>query len=28
MPYSPSLEKSFMVNPEKVEKALRDLVAY
>ncbi|CAH0270453.1 2-oxoisovalerate dehydrogenase subunit beta [Peribacillus simplex] len=28
MPYSPSLEKSFMVNPEKVEKALRDLAAY
>ncbi|MBT2666889.1 alpha-ketoacid dehydrogenase subunit beta [Bacillus sp. ISL-4] len=28
MPYSPPLEKSFMVNPEKVEKALRDLVAY
>ena len=28
MPYSPSLEKSFMVNPEKVEKVLRDLVAY
>ncbi|WHX69008.1 alpha-ketoacid dehydrogenase subunit beta [Peribacillus frigoritolerans] len=28
MPYSPSLEKSFMVNPEKVEKALRELVAY
>ncbi|MBO1000347.1 alpha-ketoacid dehydrogenase subunit beta [Bacillus sp. SD075] len=28
MPYSPSLEKFFMVNPEKVEKALRDLVAY
>ncbi|MGM0889383.1 MAG: alpha-ketoacid dehydrogenase subunit beta [Bacillota bacterium] len=28
MPYSPSLEKSFMVNPEKVEKALRDLIAY
>lgn len=28
MPYSPTLEKSFMVNPEKVEKALRDLVAY
>ncbi|MEW5596287.1 alpha-ketoacid dehydrogenase subunit beta [Peribacillus frigoritolerans] len=28
MPYSPSLEKSFMVNPEKVEKALQDLVAY
>ena len=28
MPYSPSLEKSFMVNPEKVEKALRDLGAY
>ncbi|WP_285766922.1 alpha-ketoacid dehydrogenase subunit beta [Peribacillus sp. SI8-4] len=28
MPYSPALEKSFMVNPEKVEKALRDLAAY
>ncbi|MGE6717972.1 alpha-ketoacid dehydrogenase subunit beta [Peribacillus frigoritolerans] len=28
MPYSPSLEKSFMVNPEKVEKALRELAAY
>ncbi|MGE6376827.1 alpha-ketoacid dehydrogenase subunit beta [Peribacillus muralis] len=28
MPYSPSLEKSFMINPEKVEKALRDLAAY
>ncbi|MFE5428907.1 alpha-ketoacid dehydrogenase subunit beta [Peribacillus simplex] len=28
MPYSPPLEKSFMVNPEKVEKALRELVAY
>ncbi|MCK1993736.1 alpha-ketoacid dehydrogenase subunit beta [Peribacillus muralis] len=28
MPYSPSLEKSFMVNPDKVEKALRDLAAY
>ncbi|MGE7878109.1 alpha-ketoacid dehydrogenase subunit beta [Peribacillus muralis] len=28
MPYSPSLEKSFMINPEKVEKALRDLSAY
>ncbi|MGG3477559.1 alpha-ketoacid dehydrogenase subunit beta [Peribacillus frigoritolerans] len=28
MPYSPPLEKSFMVNPEKVEKALRDLVAF
>ncbi|MFB7639284.1 alpha-ketoacid dehydrogenase subunit beta [Peribacillus butanolivorans] len=28
MPYSPQLEKSFMVNPEKVEKALRDLAAY
>lgn len=28
MPYSPPLEKSFMVNPEKVEKALRDLAAY
>ncbi|MGG0790964.1 alpha-ketoacid dehydrogenase subunit beta [Peribacillus simplex] len=28
MPYSPPLEKSFMVNPEKVEKALRDLIAY
>ncbi|WP_057913612.1 alpha-ketoacid dehydrogenase subunit beta [Peribacillus muralis] len=28
MPYSPPLEKSFMVNPDKVEKALRDLAAY
>lgn len=28
MPYAPSMEKYFMVNPEKVEKAMRDLAEY
>ncbi|MEH7073958.1 alpha-ketoacid dehydrogenase subunit beta [Neobacillus drentensis] len=28
MPYSPTMEKFFMVNPEKVEKAMRELAEY
>ncbi|MBY6035571.1 alpha-ketoacid dehydrogenase subunit beta [Fictibacillus nanhaiensis] len=28
MPYAPTMEKHFMVNPEKVEKAMRDLAAF
>jgi 2-oxoisovalerate dehydrogenase E1 component beta subunit len=28
MPYAPTMEKYFMVNPDKVEKAMRDLAAY
>ncbi|MDP4083727.1 MAG: alpha-ketoacid dehydrogenase subunit beta [Bacillota bacterium] len=28
MPYSPTMEKYFMVNPEKVEKAIRELAEY
>jgi len=28
MPYAPTMEKFFMVNPEKVEKAMRELAAY
>lgn len=28
MPYAPSMEKYFMVNPEKVEKTMRDLAEY
>lgn len=28
MPYAPTLEKNFMVNPDKVEKAMRDLAEY
>jgi 2-oxoisovalerate dehydrogenase E1 component beta subunit len=28
MPYAPTMEKFFMVNPDKVEKAMRDLAAF
>ena len=28
MPYAPTMEKYFMMNPDKVEKAMRDLAAY
>ncbi|GGB51092.1 alpha-ketoacid dehydrogenase subunit beta [Fictibacillus barbaricus] len=28
MPYAPTMEKHFMVNPDKVEKAMRDLAAF
>lgn len=28
MPYAPSMEKYFMINPDKVEKAMRDLAEY
>ncbi|MGM0834556.1 MAG: alpha-ketoacid dehydrogenase subunit beta [Bacillota bacterium] len=28
MPYAPTMEKYFMVNPDKVEKAMRELAAY
>ena len=28
MPYAPTMEKFFMINPEKVERALRDLAAF
>ncbi|WP_337982459.1 alpha-ketoacid dehydrogenase subunit beta [Lysinibacillus sp. C5.1] len=28
MPYAPTMEKFFMINPEKVEQALRDLAAF
>jgi len=28
MPYAPTMEKYFMINPEKVEKAMRDLAEY
>ncbi|WP_110927498.1 alpha-ketoacid dehydrogenase subunit beta [Bacillus massiliglaciei] len=28
MPYAPTMEKRFMVNPEKVEKAMRELAGY
>lgn len=28
MPYAPTMEKFFMINPEKVEKAMRELAAY
>lgn len=28
MPYAPTMEKFFMVNPEKVEKAIKDLAEY
>jgi 2-oxoisovalerate dehydrogenase E1 component beta subunit len=28
MPYSPTMEKFFMVNPDKVEKAARELAAF
>lgn len=28
MPYAPPMEKTFMVNPQKIEAAIRDLVAY
>lgn len=28
MPFAPTLEKAFMMNPEKVEKAMRELAAY
>lgn len=28
MPYAPSMEKYFMVNPEKVEKAMRELTEF
>ncbi|WNB93607.1 alpha-ketoacid dehydrogenase subunit beta [Bacillus sp. NEB1478] len=28
MPYAPTMEKYFMVNPDKVEKAMRDLAAF
>jgi 2-oxoisovalerate dehydrogenase E1 component beta subunit len=28
MPYAPTMEKEFMINPEKVEKAMRELAAY
>lgn len=28
MPFAPTLEKTFMMNPEKVEKAMRELAAY
>ncbi|MFN2582631.1 MAG: alpha-ketoacid dehydrogenase subunit beta, partial [Candidatus Dormibacteria bacterium] len=28
MPYAPPLEKFYLVTPDKVEKALRDLAAY
>lgn len=28
MPYAPTMEKQFMVNPEKIEQAIRDLAAY
>ncbi|WP_407268304.1 alpha-ketoacid dehydrogenase subunit beta [Radiobacillus sp. PE A8.2] len=28
MPYAPTLEKQFMINPEKVEKAMRELAEY
>jgi len=28
MPYSPTLEKFFMVNPEKVENAMRELAEF
>ncbi|CAM5203851.1 Branched-chain alpha-keto acid dehydrogenase E1 component OS=Ureibacillus acetophenoni OX=614649 GN=SAMN05877842_102100 PE=4 SV=1 [Ureibacillus acetophenoni] len=28
MPYSPTMEKFFMINPEKIEKAMRELAAF
>ena len=28
MPYAPTMEKFFMINPDKVEKAMRELAAY
>ncbi len=28
MPYAPTLEKEFMINPDKVEKAIRDLAEF
>lgn len=28
MPYAPTMEKQFMVNPDKVEKAMRELAEY
>ena len=28
MPYSPPLEKAYMITPDKAEKALRELAAY
>ena len=28
MPYAPTMEKYFMVNPDKVEKAMRELAEY
>ncbi|WP_290368985.1 transketolase C-terminal domain-containing protein, partial [Peribacillus frigoritolerans] len=28
MPYAPTMEKHFMVNPDKVEKAMRELAEY
>ena len=28
MPYAPTMEKYFMVNPEKVEKAMRELAEF
>jgi 2-oxoisovalerate dehydrogenase E1 component beta subunit len=28
MPYAPTMEKFFMMNPEKVEKAMRELAAF
>jgi 2-oxoisovalerate dehydrogenase E1 component beta subunit len=28
MPYAPTMEKYFMINPEKVEKAMRELAAF
>ena len=28
MPYAPTMEKEFMINPEKVERAMRELAAF
>jgi 2-oxoisovalerate dehydrogenase E1 component beta subunit len=28
MPYAPTMEKFFMVNPDKVEKAMRELAEF